>query len=57
MDKFEFFPIKCRTQRAADIYKEFRRRAERIDGGERKLKIKASLAYPRCSGRNVLFST
>ena len=57
MDKFEFFPIKCRTQRAAYIYKEFRRRAERIDGGERKLKIKASLAYPRCSGRNVLFST
>ena len=23
MDKFEFFPIKCRVQRAAEIQKEF----------------------------------
>ena len=23
MDKFEFFPIKCRTQRAADFHQQF----------------------------------
>ena len=47
MEKFEFFPIKCRTQRADDIFQKYSDKFDSLDcGAQRTADNTASLGRP-----------
>jgi hypothetical protein len=48
MEKFEFFPIKCRTERAKQMYHKHKLAADKIqtaDAGKKPLKSKVIIAF------------